>query len=76
MPSKRGLAVEKIIGLIGGISWEATVPYYCQINQSLDFVCGMLSRIAMEKSEHENRTSASDCFDAFVTSSIPWLSFA
>jgi aspartate racemase len=23
----------RIIGLIGGMSWESTVPYYCQINQ-------------------------------------------
>jgi aspartate racemase len=25
----------KIIGLIGGMSWESTVPYYCQINESI-----------------------------------------
>lgn len=25
----------KIIGLIGGMSWESTVPYYCQINEAI-----------------------------------------
>jgi amino-acid racemase len=25
----------KTIGLIGGMSWESTVPYYCQINQTV-----------------------------------------
>ena len=25
----------KIIGLIGGMSWESTVPYYCHINQAV-----------------------------------------
>ena len=23
----------KVIGLIGGMSWESTVPYYCHINE-------------------------------------------
>jgi aspartate racemase len=25
----------KLLGLIGGMSWESTVPYYCQINQAV-----------------------------------------
>ncbi len=25
----------KVIGLIGGMSWESTVPYYCQINETI-----------------------------------------
>jgi len=25
----------RLIGLIGGLSWESTVPYYCQINQTV-----------------------------------------
>jgi aspartate racemase len=25
----------KVIGLIGGMSWESTVPYYCKINETI-----------------------------------------
>ena len=32
----------KIIGLIGGMSWESTVPYYCQINELVKLRLGGL----------------------------------
>ena len=32
----------KIIGLIGGMSWESTVPYYRQINESIKAQLGGL----------------------------------
>ena len=32
----------KTIGLIGGMSWESTVPYYRQINQTIKLRLGGL----------------------------------
>lgn len=32
----------KTIGLIGGMSWESTVPYYCQINETIKSQLGGL----------------------------------
>ena len=32
----------KIIGLIGGMSWESTVPYYRQINETIKHRLGGL----------------------------------
>jgi aspartate racemase len=32
-PLHTGEFVVKVIGLIGGMSWESTVPYYCGINE-------------------------------------------
>jgi aspartate racemase len=34
-PLPAGEVVVKVIGLIGGMSWESTVPYYCGINEQV-----------------------------------------
>jgi len=57
--------VVKVIGLIGGMSWESTVPYYCSINEGVKRRLGGLhsARIVLysvdfhdiEKPQHAGR---------------------
>jgi len=39
----------KTIGLIGGMSWESTVPYYRQINETIKDRSGGLQNEARSK---------------------------
>ena len=32
---KRGVSVQQVIGLIGGMSWESSAEYYRSINQAV-----------------------------------------
>jgi len=41
-PPSAGEFVVKVIGLIGGMSWESTVPYYCRINELVKLRLGGL----------------------------------
>jgi aspartate racemase len=63
--SAREESVVKVIGLIGGMSWESTVPYYCRINELVKHRLGGLhsARIVLysvdfydiEKLQHAGR---------------------
>src|SRR6185369_3174251 len=64
-PLRAGEFVVKVIGLIGGMSWESTVPYYCRINELVKLRLGGLhsARVVMysvdfhdiEKLQHAGR---------------------